>query len=190
MTYSQNLIAPSLAESINMKNNYDYAAEMVKIAESAEHQKLFGLEKLAFSRDGQVVASEVEEEVKKLAKKEDCDCEEDCEECDCECHDKGEKKEASDVSLEDTAGLLLEISNELENQGQERLAAASLLLADSILKTAAKKKKPASKSKSKSKGKKMSMKERMEKMRAAQGKGKAKSKDDSDKEESESEKKK
>jgi hypothetical protein len=170
-----------------MKYHFDIAAEMVKIAESAEHQK--SMEKLAFSREGKEEVSEVEEEMKKLAS--DCKCEEDCDgDCGCECHEKeGEKKEAS-VSLEDTAGLLLEISTELEDQGMDRLAAATIVLADSILKTAAAKKKSpdsgksgsssssssgsssssssGSSKKDKKPGKKMSMKERMEKMRAAQ----------------------
>lgn len=156
-----------------MKYHFDIAAEMIKIAESAEH--LNSMEKLAFSREGKEETSEVEEEMKKLAS--DCDCKEDCDDCDCSCHDKTEKKEAS-VSLEDTAGLLLEISNELEDQGMDRLAAATIILADNILKTAAAKKKPTDK-----KSKKLTMKERMEKMRAAQkgkkGKGKTKSDDKS-----------
>jgi hypothetical protein len=172
------------------KYNYDYAAEMIKIAESQGHQDQ--MEKLAFSRDGQVVASEVEEEMKKLAK-EECKCEECEDDCDCECHEDAEtKKEASaDVSLEETAGLLLEISNELEDAGHERLAAASIALADVMIKEAADKKKSkgkssgssSSKSKSSDKskssgGKKMSLKERMEKMRAMQGKGKKSKKED------------
>ncbi len=166
-----------------MKYTFDIAAEMIKIAESAEHQK--SMEKLAFSREGKEEVSEVEEEMKKLASK-DCDCEEDCDDCDCDCHeDKSEKK----ASLEETAGLLLEISNDLEDEGLERLAAATIVLADNILKTAAAKKKSpgsssasssgADKSKSdKKSGKKMSMKERMEKMRAAQKGKKGKKKED------------
>lgn len=171
-----------------MKYHYDWAAEMVKIAESAEH--LNSMEKLAFSREGKEEVSEVEEEMKKLAS-DDCDCKEDCDDCDCDCHDKSEKKEAS-VSLEDTAGLLLEISTELEDQGMDRLAAATIVLADNILKTAAAKKSPSSSSSSsssskssdkksdKKSGKKMTMKERMEKMRAMQKGKKGKSKDKSE----------
>jgi hypothetical protein len=181
-----------------MKYNYDYAAEMVKIASSSEHKKLFGMEKVAFSRDGQTEElSEVESEMRKLAK--DCSCEDDC---DCkekakeegeeekEEEEEGEKKEASDTSLEDTASLLLEISNELEDQGMDRLAAASLVLADNILKTAADRKSKSTSDKAKKSvddkkpGKKLTMKERMEKMRAMQkGKGKGKGKEDKKKEE-------
>ena len=163
-----------------MKYHYDYAAEMIKIAESQEHQN--SMEKLAFSREGKEEYSEVEEEMKKLAH--GCKCEEECEEdCKCECHEEKEEKKEASVSLEDTAGLLLEISNELEDQGMERLAAATIVLADNILKTAAaKKEKSKSKSKSSEKGKKkMTMKERMEKMRAMQGKGKGKKEDSSSK---------
>lgn len=157
-----------------MKNTYDYASEMVKIAE-ASGQNVFGIEKVAFSRDGQNKPSEVEDEMKKMS---ETKFETESKSCDCVCHDGGEdchcsctetKKEASDVSLEDTAGLLLEISDELEGQGHERLAAATIILADTILKTAAKKKGP---KKTKSKGKKkMTMKERMKKMRGLKKKG-------------------
>lgn len=183
-----------------MKYNYDYAAEMVKIADSAEHKKLFGMEKLAFSRDDVSDGpSEVEEEMKRLAKACSCDGDCDCradedEEKEEKDEEEGEKKEASDTSLEDTASILLEISNELEEQGMDRLAAASLVLADNILKTAADRKSTSDKSKtdksktdksktdkSKSSGKKLTMKERMEKMRAMQGKKKGKKEDKSKK---------
>ncbi len=164
---------------------------MVKIAESAEH--LNSMEKLAFSREGKEEVSEVEEEMKKLASG-DCDCDEDkdCKGCDCDCHEaKTDKKEAS-TSLEDMAGLLIEMSTELEDQGVERLAAATIVLADNILKTAAAKKKSpegsassssgSDKKSDKKSGKKMSMKERMEKMRAMQkGKKSKKTEDKSSK---------
>lgn len=180
MIYSQSLTALSQARGTNMKYNYDYAAEMDKIANSAEHKKLFGLEKTAFSREGSQEPSEVEAELNKLAE-DGCKCDECEDDCDCDCHE-GSKKEASEVSLEDAASILLDISSELEEQGHERLAAASIVLADNIIKEAAKKtdkSKSESKSKSSDKsksGKKLTMKERMEKMRNAQGKGK-KSKD-------------
>lgn len=147
-----------------MKQHFDIAAEMIKIAQSAEHLK--SIEKLAFSREGKEEVSEVEEEMKKLAQ-EKCKCGDDCDgDCGCECHEEHEKKEAS-TSLEDTAGLLLEISNELEDQGMDRLAAATIVLADNILKTAASKK-------SKKKSKKLTMKERIKKMQEARKKGKSK----------------
>eukprot|EP00697_Spironema_sp_BW2_P004818 gnl/Spiro4/1652_TR868_c0_g1_i1.p2 gnl/Spiro4/1652_TR868_c0_g1~~gnl/Spiro4/1652_TR868_c0_g1_i1.p2 ORF type:complete len:173 (+),score=11.32 gnl/Spiro4/1652_TR868_c0_g1_i1:225-743(+) len=168
-----------------MKYHFDIAAEMEKIAQSAEHQK--SMEKLAFSREGKEEFSEVEEEMKKLASDSDCECnkDKDCKGCDCDCHDaKTDKKEAS-ASLEDMAGLLIEISTELEDQGVDRLAAATIVLADNLLKTAAAKK-------DKKSGKKMTMKERMEKMRAMQkgkkgkGKSESKSKSESDSEKSKS----
>jgi len=80
---------------------------------------------------------------------------------------------------------LLKVSEDLESAGFERLAAASILLADKLITEAkAKSSKKSDKSekskgseKSKSKGKKMDMKERMEKMRKMQkGKGKKDSK--------------
>jgi hypothetical protein len=165
-----------------MKYHFDIAAEMEKIAQSAEHQK--SMEKLAFSREGKEEFSEVEEEMKKLAS-DDCECnkDKDCKGCDCDCHEaKTDKKEAS-ASLEDMAGLLIEMSTELEDQGVDKLAAATIVLADSLLKTAAAKK-------DKKSGKKMTMKERMEKMRAMQkgkkGKSKSESKSESDSEKSKS----
>lgn len=173
------------------KFNYDYAAEMLKIAASQDHQDQ--MEKLAFSRDGKVEPSEVEEELKKLASDDkDCKCEDCKEDCDCECHegkDKSEKKEASDISIQDAASVLLDLSTELEDAGHERLAAASISLAEMMIKEAKDKSKDKSsaskssgkssdkssgKSSDKSSGKKMSLKERMEKMRAMQGKGKKK----------------
>lgn len=185
MIFRQNLKELSQDGDTKMRKDfYDYAAEMVKIANSQEHQEVFGV-KTAFSRDGKEFGkqeSEVEAEFNKLANK-DCDCKEDCENCDCNCHEeKGEKKEASadeSLSLEDAAGMILEISDHLDNQGENKLAAATIFLAESMIKEAAKKKKEDKKSKSKSSGngKKMSLKERMEKLRKAKDKSKSKSSD-------------
>lgn len=124
------------------KYSYDWAQEMINAAATPEMQKL------AFSRDGIEFTEKdgggVESEIERTAGK-DCDCGADCgDSCDCDCHDKNADDGAvvAEASLEDTAELLLEISDELEQSGHERLAAASIALADVMIKEAKAKKKP------------------------------------------------
>jgi hypothetical protein len=181
-----------------MKPTYDIAAEMIKIAESQEHKKLFEpLEKLAFSREGKEEPSEVEAEMRKMEKKANCECQEKgCKDCDCSCHKEtakaddglvvGEPEMVSAAAFPlNTVQTLMKISMQLEAEGLETVSAAALMLADAVVKEA-KKKKEKSKSKSKSvskskdeksKSKKMTQKERMEAMRKAKEKAsKSKSK--------------
>lgn len=142
-----------------MKYNYDYAAEMEKIASSQEHQKLYApMEKLAFSRDGQDVDSEVEREFEKsFQKTAGCECKDCGDSCDCDCHKKDtasaddgmtSSDDTATKSALDTVSGLMKISMQLEEQGFDRLAAASLMLAEYVVKEA-KKKKETSKSKGK-----------------------------------------
>jgi hypothetical protein len=182
-----------------MKPQYDIAAEMIKIAESQEHKKLFEpLEKLAFSREGKEEPSEVEAEMRKLEKKANCECKEKgCKDCDCSCHKEeakaddgllvGEPEMATATASFplNTVQTLMKISMQLEAEGLDTVSAAALMLADAVVKEAKKKKeKSKSKSMSKSKGKdekskskKMTPKERMEAMRKAKEKAsKSKSK--------------
>ncbi|CAN5950669.1 unnamed protein product [Sphagnum jensenii] len=121
---------------------------MMKIAATPEHQK--SMSKLAFSRDGVEFGTNegnVGDEMERLANMEhgkDCDC--------AECKKKWKEKEEMDAddgvgevkeaSLEDNAELLLELSGELEDAGHERLAAATIALADVMIKEAKAKKKP------------------------------------------------
>jgi hypothetical protein len=150
------------------------ADEMDKVLNSAESKQLFSsssmLEKLAFkkvSEEDQV--SEVEIELDPSLKK------------------TASVKTANPVR--DSFNALLKISEDLDNAGFERLAAASILLADKLVSEAKAKsskksdKKSDKKSKEeKTKGKKMDVKERMKKMREMQkGKGKGKSKKEDEK---------
>lgn len=181
-----------------MKNDLStLAADMDKVLNSNENKDMFSnssmLEKLAFRKvSEQEEVSEIEVELDSSLKKTAgcCECgEEKHHECKCECHDKKEeKKEEKKASVRNPAreafNALLKVSEDLESAGFERLAAASILLADKLIVEAkAKSSKKTDKSekskgseKSKSKGKKMDMKERMEKMRKMQ-KGKGKGKD-------------
>jgi hypothetical protein len=116
----------------------------------------------------------------------------------CTCHTHPAKPATADFSKLKSASIisaLVKISNELDNNGFDKLAAVTLLLADKIVAEAKAKNKPKSKSKSKSKSKpvskekskskgsvsdkdkskskpKMDVKERMKKMREMQGKKK------------------
>lgn len=156
---------------------------MDKALNSEENKQMFSssavLEKLAFSRvaDEGKVQSELELEVaekltKTASKEECCECEEGAD-CKCKCHDK--KKSAS---VSETVHALLKVSEDLETNGFEKLAALSIVLAEKLVVEAKAKSKSKtekedsksekSKSKSKSKSKKMTMKERMEKMRKMQ----------------------
>jgi hypothetical protein len=171
------------------------AAEMDKVLNSDENKEMFSnssmLEKLAFKKvSEQDQVSEVEMELDSSLKKTAgcCECGEDKKhECDCHCHkdaEKEEKKASVRNPAREAFNALLKVSEDLESAGFERLAAASILLADKLIteakakssKKSEKTKEPEkSKSKPKSKSKKMDMKERMEKMRKMQ-KGKKDSK--------------
>jgi hypothetical protein len=158
------------------------ASEMDKVLNSEENKQMFSssavLEKLAFSRvaDEGKVSSELEVEVaeklnKTASKHECCECEE-SDKCECKCHDK------KSASVSETVHALLKVSEDLETNGFEKLAALSIVLAEKLVVEAKAKSKSKSekedskseksKSKSKSKSKKMTMKERMEKMRKMQ----------------------
>lgn len=169
------------------------ASDMNNALNDEDNKKMFSsssmLEKLAFSRvadEGKLPPTEIEVELEKeLTKKasaECCECHPDKkhDECKCHCHSKKE------ASVSNSINALLKISEDLETQGFEKLAALSAVLAGKLVEAAKAKSKSKSKSdkkddekaKSKSKSsKKMTMKERMEKMRKAQ-KGKKKSKSD------------
>lgn len=183
-----------------LNKNYDYAAEMLKIAESDEHKKLFQpIVKEAFSRDGQEEPSEVEAEMNKMNKQassSSCKCDEHCKDCSCECHKDEHKVNDQNYHYDTSSSAsqmpnsemnatksafplnavqsLMKISEQLEAQGMEKIAAASLVLAEAIVKEAKKqseksKSKTVSKSKTKS-TKPMSKKEKMEAMRKAKEK--------------------
>jgi len=138
---------------------------------SDENKKLFSnasvLEKLAFKRVSEADAiTEIEEEVaaKLPAKTASCKCNEPGhkDDCKCDCHKETEKEhkhEHKDEHEKTTASYmvdaLLKISADLDEEGFDKLAAASLILADRIVVEAkAKKEKTKTKSKSKSKSSK------------------------------------
>lgn len=203
MISSQNSIRsgdPNATGDTNMsKQYYDYASEMLKIAESQEHKQLFQpIEKLAFSRAGKEDPSEMEKEFAKIADSSSSDkdattvCDK-CHEKDCSCDkakaddgaaaDENEADDSTSDSKEAVAfstyavDALLKIADGLETEGFGRLSAASLILADNIVKEAKAKKQEKSKSKSKSdsKSKKMSDKEKSEKAKKDKEKSKSKS---------------
>lgn len=183
-------------------NNVDLsnilAVEMDKALNSTENKELFSnssmLEKLAFKKvSEQDQISEVEMELDPSLKKtaghaECCKCEEEKEAgCDCVCHHKHDKKEATRNPAREAFDALLKVSEDLEAAGFERLAAASIMLADKLIaeaKAKSSKKSEKGSEKSKGSGKKMDMKERMKKMREMQkGKGKKEDKKSSKKSE-------
>jgi hypothetical protein len=170
------------------------AEGMEKALNSDENKKLFSnasvLEKLAFKRVSEEDATtEIETElINSLSKTASCKCNEpghkdDCE-CDCHKETKKEHKHEKNVHEKTTASYmvdaLLKISADLDEEGFDKLAAASLILADRIVVEAkAKKEKTKSKSKSKSSKEDKSKEktkakgdvaERMKKMREMQGK--------------------
>jgi hypothetical protein len=161
------------------------AAEMDKALNSEENQKLFSsssmLEKLAFkkvSEQDQVteVEMELDPSLKKTASEKCCECgSSKKDECKCNCHESSSKK-ASDPVL-DSFNALLKVSNDLDDAGFEKIAAASLLLADKLISEAkSKSSKKSDKKEDKSKSKKMDIKERMKKMREMKKGKKEKSK--------------
>lgn len=171
------------------------AAEMNQIMSSNENKEMFStssmLEKLAFRKvSEQDQVSEVEAELESSLTKTAscCECGEHKEhKCECVCHKDTEKedKKASYNPARAAFNALLKVSEDLESAGFERLAAASIMLADKLIteakakssKKSDKKEKSKESDKSKSKSKKLDMKERMEKMRKMQkGKGKKDSK--------------
>lgn len=186
------------------------AAEMDKALNSEENKQMFSsssmLEKLAFKRvseQDQQTEVELDLEVKlnKTASKKcsQCTCEKDCTEGECSSKcDCKKDKETMDSKASRFVRTLVSLSDELDSAGFERLAAASIMLADRLVSEAKAKKsdkKSGEKSKSKSpektkasdkdkasgKGKKMDMKERMKKMREMNGKNKGSKKPSSSK---------
>lgn len=180
------------------------AAEMDKVLNSDESKQMFSsssmLEKLAFKKvSEQDAVTEVEMELdsslKKTANCSHCECKEDkASDCKCDCHNEhshDHEKKASHPVV-DAFNALLKVSEDLDNAGFPKLAAASIMLADKLYteakaksskkseKSKSEKKSKEDKSKSKSKGKKMDMKERMKKMREMQ-KGKKSEKAESKK---------
>jgi len=126
-------------------------------------KKLFStasmIEKLAFKRVSEEdVPGEVEKELalQKTASAEKCDCE--CktghkeEHCKCACHGehKEEHKHEKKSTLREAFNSLLKVSETLDNAGFDKLAAASILLADKLI-VEAKAKAKAKSEKSKSK---------------------------------------
>lgn len=143
------------------------AAEMNKIINSDEHKEMFGssamIEKLAFKKvSEEEVPTEVEIEVSQ----------------------KLNKKASANVDIvKQSINQLLSISEVLDNAGFEKVAAASILLADKLISEAKAKKEKSSKSEksksskksekdSKKSDKKNDVKERMKKMREMKGKSK------------------
>lgn len=175
------------------------AAEMDKALNSEENQKLFSsssmLEKLAFkkvSEQDQVtdIEKELDASLTKTAagKCKHCECAESKKgDCKCDCHeDSSSKSSKASNPVLDAFNALLKISDDLDTAGFDKLAAASLLLADKLVSEAkaksSKKSDKKSDKKEDKKSKKMDMKERMKKMRDMQkGKGKSKDKSKSDK---------
>lgn len=170
------------------------AAEMNKALE--DNKSLFStssmLEKLAFKKvsdENQVGEVEAELDLKKVANDTSHTSEKCCEcdgkhnakhGCECDCHPSHSHKEANIITK--TVGAFLKISEDLDTMGFDRLAAASILLADKLIAEAKVKSSPKSKSEDKSKSstkskssketKKMDMKDRMKKMREMKGKKK------------------
>lgn len=163
------------------------AAEMDRALNSDENKQMFSsssiLEKLAFnkvSEDDKVseIEMEFDSSLKKTAGCHHCECEESKgSECECDCHEENKKK-AGTSFISDSVNALLKISEDLDDAGFDKLAAASILLADRLVseakaKKSDKKTKESEKAKSK---KKVDMKERMKKMREMQNKKKKDSK--------------
>ena len=170
------------------------AEGMEKALNSDENKKLFSnasvLEKLAFKRVSEEDATtEIETELtNSLSKTASCKCNESGhkkEECKCDCHkdtEKDHKKEEQEKTIASyMVDALLKISADLDEGGFDKLAAASLILADRIVVEAkAKAKSKTEKSKSKSSKDKKDSKDkpkakgdvaaRMKKMREMQGK--------------------
>lgn len=170
------------------------AAEMDKVLNSEENKQMFSsssmLEKLAFkkvSEEEQVteVEMELDPSLRKTADCHHCECKSDKKDgCKCDCHEASDSSKSARNLVLDSFDSLLKISEDLDTAGFDKLAAASILLADRLFSEAKAKssKKSDKKSDKKSKedkasGKKMDMKERMKKMREMQ-KGKGKKKDD------------
>jgi hypothetical protein len=168
----------SLTGNINMKNvdlSNDIAAGMDAALRDEDNKNMFSssamLEKLAFTRVAdEDKQTEVEAELVKVASADVVEL------------PKGFTVLASVATL-------VQLSEDLDNNGFDRLAAVSLLLAEKLIVEAkAKKSAPKSKSKSKSKSKpksKVDMKDRMKKMREMKGgkkKDPSKDKKDSKKE--------
>jgi len=132
------------------------AAEMYKFLNSDENKKMFStsstIEKLAFKKVSEEdVVTEVEKEVAASLNKK---------------ASATEEPKAERNLVKESVDSLLKISEDLDTAGFDKLAAASILLADKLFVEAKKAKKSKSKSKSdKSNGKKVDMKERMKKMR-------------------------
>ncbi len=130
------------------------AAEMHRILNSDENKQIFStssmIEKQAFKKVSEEDAvSEIEKEL------------------DTSLNKKASAEPKTERNLvKESVESLLKISEDLDTAGFEKLAAASILLADKLVVEAKKSKKSDKKSKEdKSKGKKVDMKERMKKMR-------------------------
>ena len=161
-----------------MKPTFDIAAEMDRLLQSEDNKKAGGyseqMQKLAFVRvadedqigeieAAMLAATEPKKEdlVQKLASEKCCECNPaNKHECKCTCHTENKKEASVKASINKVAVMvdtLLVLSETLEDEGFEKLAAYSIVLADKLV-SEAKAKKSKSKSKSKSEKEKASEK--------------------------------
>ena len=178
-----------------MKPTFDIAAEMDRLLQSEDNKKAGGyseqMQKLAFVRvadedqigeieAAMLAATEPKKEdlVQKLASEKCCECNPaNKHECKCTCHTENKKEASVKAPINKVAVMvdtLLVLSETLEDEGFEKLAAYSIVLADKLVSEAkAKKSKSKSKSTEKSKAEKAKAKAKADKEKASKSKSKS-----------------